>query len=84
MNIITFIQHLVVGFLSGEDKTCGNKIKYGSEEKASKASIAMNNKSTTRSVLEPYPCFFCSDWHIGRKIPTSKLEEISKYKDDLQ
>lgn len=77
MDIKLYILHLVTGFLSGKDRTCGKKINYNTEEKAYKASNSMNSKPTTRNILEPYPCFFCEGWHIGKKMTIEFLESIS-------
>lgn len=65
--------HLKAGEKAGKDRTCGNKISYSSEESALKASAKMNTKPTTRNVLEPYPCYFCGKWHIGRKMSEEEL-----------
>jgi hypothetical protein len=74
MNEILYQLHLRVGFLLGEDKTCGNKINYTNEEKAIIAADKMNKKTSTRNILEAYPCPFCMGWHIGRKMALSELE----------
>lgn len=67
--------HLNAGKICGQERTCGNKIGYSSEESANKAAIKMNKKQTTRHELEPYPCYFCNKWHIGRKMSREELEQ---------
>lgn len=56
--------HLRAGRQYGQEATCDTKIKYGSEESAAKAAVAMSTKYGRD--LEAYPCDFCGDWHIGR------------------
>jgi hypothetical protein len=65
--------HLIAGEKAGKEKTCGSKIKY-SEASAVKAAAKMNTKPTTRKELEAYPCFFCGQWHVGRKMSKEELE----------
>lgn len=72
-----FNLHLQAGKKAGEQRTCGKKIKY-SEISANKAAVKMNSKSTTRNELEPYPCYFCNQWHIGRKMSKEELESYSE------
>jgi hypothetical protein len=71
--------HLKVGFVLGENKTCGKKINYSTEQKATQAAEKMNSKESTRNILEAYPCAFCSVWHIGRKM---SVEELMSYLSD--
>lgn len=66
-------QHLKAGEIYGLDATCGGlekkkkkKIDYKSRESASKAARAMMRKGS--KPLEPYPCFWCGGWHIGREM----------------
>jgi hypothetical protein len=66
--------HLEAGLKIGKDKTCGNKINYGSEDTAVIAAEKMNQKPNTRNTLEAYPCAFCNGWHIGREMSRSELE----------
>ena len=70
--------HLRAGKLAGEARTCGTKVRY-SEPSAIRAAESMNRKPTTRHELEPYPCYFCSQWHIGRKM---SKEELLSYSSD--
>jgi hypothetical protein len=71
--------HLKVGSILGENRTCGKKINYFTEEKAAQAAEKMNRKESTRNILEAYPCVFCSGWHIGRKM---SVEELMSYLND--
>lgn len=65
--------HLAAGRLAGVERTCGRKIRY-SEASAEKAAVKMNGKPGTRNVLEAYPCCFCGQWHVGRKMSESELQ----------
>jgi hypothetical protein len=78
MDTETINLHLRAGKVSGQEHTCGVKIKY-SEKSAIKAATKMNAKETTRKELEAYPCFFCKMWHIGRKM---SKEELLSYIDN--
>ena len=60
-------QHLSIGKECGQERTCGKKIDYKSEATATKSADQMNKKNNNK-VLEPYPCYFCKGWHIGRKM----------------
>lgn len=70
--------HLKVGSLMNRDGVCGKKINYRSEESAVRASNSMNKKTEREGYheLEPYPCYYCNGWHIGRKM---SIEEMKKY-----
>ena len=60
----------------GEQKSCGKKVKYPTEDKAVQASIAHNKWKERKSDVEPYPCAFCEQWHIGGIMPIELLQEI--------
>jgi hypothetical protein len=66
--------HLQAGLKAGLERTCGKKIPWPDEERANKAAASMNKKPTTRNVLEAYPCPFCKEWHIGRKMSLEELQ----------
>lgn len=66
--------HLEAGRKAGRERTCGNKVKY-SQASAEKAAVSMNKKPTTRNELEAYPCYFCNEWHVGRKMSQEELEQ---------
>jgi hypothetical protein len=68
--------HLQAGLAAGEERTCGKKIRWSDEERANKAAGDMNQKPTTRNVLEAYPCPFCKTWHIGRKMSKEELLSV--------
>ena len=68
--------HLNAGEKAGEERTCGKKVKYNSEETAVKSADSMNKKPTTRRELEAYPCYFCKNWHIGGKMPVEVLRSF--------
>lgn len=76
MNKDLYDLHILAGEKAGQEATCGKKIKYSSEEKAQKAAESMNKKPTTRKELEHYPCYFCNEWHVGRKM---SLEELKNF-----
>lgn len=69
--------HLRAGEAYGRDATCGQKIDYQSEESADRAASAMNNKGKSRHELEPYPCFWCRGWHVGRKMTEEERVQFS-------
>lgn len=71
--------HIKAGLAAGQERTCGKKINYGSEETAAKASNSMNKSGKARHELEPYPCAFCKGWHIGRKMSVEELENASRF-----
>jgi hypothetical protein len=49
-------------------KSCGNKIKYESEEQAIRAIIGIYRNREFSGKVVPYICQFCRKWHIGHKI----------------
>lgn len=70
--------HLQAGRLSGEAKTCGKKARYLSEDQALTAAASHNRWKERRHDVEPYPCAFCEQWHIGGIMPLAVLEEMAK------
>lgn len=72
--------HLVAGVTYGRTATCGSpekpKIDYKSEETAVKAAASLTAKRADGKVLEAYPCFWCSGWHIGRKMTDEEREQF--------
>ena len=62
----TIAWHLEVGRVSGQERTCGKKVDYKSEETAVKVADKLNARGDRRNLLEAYPCYWCSGWHIGR------------------
>ncbi len=69
--------HLRAGQLSGREKTCGKKTRYASEALALKAAEAHNRWRMRKHDVEPYPCAFCREWHIGGIMPVSLLEAMT-------
>jgi hypothetical protein len=69
--------HLRAGLVSGREKTCGKKTAYAAEDEAVRASVAHNRWEKRRHDVEPYPCAFCKQWHIGRVMPIELLESIA-------
>ncbi len=69
--------HLQAGRLSGEAKTCGRKARYLSEEIALAAASSHNLWKERRHDVEPYPCAFCGQWHIGGIMPIALLEAMA-------
>jgi hypothetical protein len=68
--------HLLAGQKAGQEKTCGKKIKYPTEEAAAKAAGSHNKWKERRNDVEPYPCFFCNQWHVGKIMPLEVLKSI--------
>lgn len=69
--------HLEFGKASGIESTCGKKTKFSTEEKAIKAATHHNQWDKRRNDVEPYPCFFCKEWHIGKIIPLEILKNAT-------
>jgi hypothetical protein len=69
--------HLRAGQLSGREKTCGRKTPYASEGLALAAAEAHNRWQERKHDVEPYPCAFCQQWHIGGIMPLSLLEAMA-------
>jgi hypothetical protein len=68
--------HLRAGEMSGREKTCGKKTPYPSETLARKAAEAHNRWKDRRRNVEPYPCAYCQQWHIGGTMPVQLLEAM--------
>jgi len=66
--------HMAAGMRCGKEKTCSKKIRYNTEATATNVAVIMNEKVTTKNVLEPYPCPFCDGWHVGRKMSKEELQ----------
>jgi hypothetical protein len=65
------LAHLSAGAAYGREATCGKKIDYFSEASATRAAEAMMAKGS--KPLEPYPCYWCLGWHIGRAMSPDEL-----------
>ena len=59
-------KHIEIGLLSGQERTCGKKQRFETEEKAIKAVSHHNVWEKRNHDVEHYPCAFCCLWHIGR------------------
>jgi hypothetical protein len=70
--------HLHAGRLSCEEKTCGKKTRYLTEEQALAAAANHNRWKERRHDVEPYPCAFCNQWHIGGIMPVALLESMTQ------
>lgn len=78
--------HLHAGKICGRDATCGPperpKGKHETYEAAAKAAASLNRSGKARNTVEPYPCAWCSSWHIGREMSAQELVELSQMKED--
>jgi hypothetical protein len=54
--------------VTGANKACVGKIRYQSEAIAVKAANNWNYGGECGHACEPYPCFWCGGWHIGRRM----------------
>lgn len=81
MLIREYIMHLRAGQYYGEESTCTRdwegstlkpKLQYGSEDTAVRAAAAMSAKNDRD--LEAYPCAWCFEWHIGRKMEKAERD----------
>lgn len=63
--------HLLAGKTYGRDAACGTKVDYKTEESAVRAATLMSIRH--RRDLEPYPCYWCEGWHIGRTMDPEEL-----------
>ena len=70
--------HLQAGRVAGQERTCGKKQAYASEELAGAAAAAHNRWAERRNDVEHYPCAFCGSWHIGGIMPVKLLEAMAK------
>ena len=52
---------------SGEERACGNKIRYANMILATKAAYNLEVKSPGE-ILDPYECPFCGFYHIGHSM----------------
>lgn len=68
--------HLLAGRACGEKATCGNKIRHPDEVAAQKHATALMRKGNARHPVEPYPCCWCDNWHVGREMSIEELKEV--------
>jgi len=82
MNEDTHEFHLYVGSVYGRVPTCGPpekpKIDYKGFERARSVALVLSEKFG--SPLEPYPCYWCTGWHVGRALT---MEEINRFMKEL-
>lgn len=78
MNEQLYQLHLIVAQKVGQSRSCGKKTGFSTEEKAERAANAHNAWAGRRHNVEPYPCPFCKNWHIGRVMPMEILQVIAK------
>jgi hypothetical protein len=69
--------HLEAGRKAGIERTCGKRIKYADETTAGKAAASLNRSPKKRHDVEPYPCAFCNQWHIGGIMPVEILRKFA-------
>jgi len=69
--------HLEAGRKAGVERTCGKKARHPDEEQARKAAEAHNRWDKRHHDVEPYPCAFCGQWHIGRVMPVDVLRKFA-------
>jgi len=70
--------HLDSGRICGEEKTCGKKVKYGSEADAAKVAASLNRSTRIWLHSVPLPCAFCGKWYIGNMMPPEFMRGIIK------
>lgn len=78
MKIEEIIMHLRAGEFYGAECTCNShgkpKMRYATEDTALRASAAMS--VTYNKDMEHYPCAFCYEWHIGRRMTQSERDRF--------
>lgn len=75
--------HLAAGEAFGRDNTCGRKVRHPTEERAISASRAMNRSPKSHHEVEPYPCFFCGEWHTGRAMTPAEYAQFGQVVDSV-
>ncbi len=70
--------NLKAGFKIGNNKICGKRTKYRSEETARKALFMRLERKKSQNFLGYYPCVFCGGWHIGLKMFMKSLIKYEK------
>ncbi|GEM_PF-4998167 len=83
MDTTLYNLHLRAGQICGKDKTCAGKKPFDEEDAAQRAANAHNRWEGRRHDVEPYPCAFCEQWHIGRIMPIAELEAFITEKSEL-
>jgi hypothetical protein len=81
MRIKDYLMHLQAGEFYGIISTCLDqktgqpKMQYGSEDSAVISAAAMS--AIYDKDVEAYPCVFCYEWHIGRKMTQEERDRFS-------
>ena len=68
-----------IALLAGQERSCWNKIKFPTFESALRGSEGFNKKNEKKGIdkrLEPYPCPFCNQYHMGGKMDKEELNKI--------
>lgn len=69
---------VIIGTISGEERSCKCKKNYRSKRQAKVAAIKQTRKFG--NLKSPYICTYCGNWHVGRKISVEEKEQrISNY-----
>jgi hypothetical protein len=71
------LMHMLAGEFYGQKSTCGLKLGHHTEEKADRMAAQVSAKSGRE--LEAYPCLFCGNWHIGRKMTAEERERFTAW-----
>jgi hypothetical protein len=58
--------HLAACQMHGRESACGVKVDHHSEARAEATAHALNERASCRHEVEPYPCWWCAGWHVGR------------------
>ncbi len=67
--------HLAAGLAYGQERTCGKKMDFESEETAVRMAPKLSEKFG--HVMEAYPCAFCDGWHVGREMTEEERKTFS-------
>lgn len=70
--------HIHAGRVCGQEKTCGKKVRYPDEATAAHVCEKFAKSGKMKHALEPYPCDFCGQWHLGRVMT---IDELRQWKD---
>lgn len=78
MRIEEMLMHLRAGEFYGAENTCNSngkpKMRYATEDVALRSSAAMSAKYNKD--MEHYPCVFCHEWHIGRRMTEDERKQF--------
>jgi hypothetical protein len=69
--------YIKVGIASGKENVCDGKKQFTSESYARK--VALKSTLLYKAQMVHYPCcVFCGNWHVGHKMPFSKMLILEK------